>query len=561
MRLFLLVALYLSPVYGDYTDEWIDPSDMLNYDAASGKMKNKPQVESTQSYYSVENTVSQDATQQPAQKANELHQNPDMTCSAEYQEYKTKLENLKGQLEETKRMEKSKSKSQAIFKRYLNKILIEAGRIGLPDESYPKAQYDAEVVLTMEMLQEIQSFLNNGDWNVGALDDALSSTLVQFKHHNEEEWKWKFEDSFGVDVYTLFMLILCVLCLVKLIATEIWTHIGWFTQLKRLLILSIVISFGWNWMYLYKVAFAERQAELAKLQDFDKCSQKISWSESLFDWMKGAATFQNDPCEDYFKALIVSPTLMVPPTKALALTFTNFITEPLKHIGKGIGEFLNALLSEIPLFFQVPVLIFIAVLLLAFFYGAGTAVMNPVNHFRRLTGSERERTLHVEPARPVQNAFIEDVYASPLQGGSHDQLPPGERGRDNNLPGPERERPLPVEPARSNRKRFIEDVCVPPPQGGYKNQLPRDNDVVNIPKQQPLDDIDGSNNPPVTAPADPSDTGQVKCNNTGEPLVQEDHSIKKSIKESRNDERPNTESPEAEPQRPEEPVVETLRST
>ncbi|NP_001081605.1 chloride channel CLIC-like protein 1 precursor [Xenopus laevis] len=508
MRLFLLVALYLSPVYGDYTDEWIDPSDMLNYDAASGKMKNKPQVESTQSYYSVENTVSQDATQQPAQKANELHQNPDMTCSAEYQEYKTKLENLKGQLEETKRMEKSKSKSQAIFKRYLNKILIEAGRIGLPDESYPKAHYDAEVVFTMEMLQEIQSFLNNGDWNVGALDDALSSTLVQFKHHNEEEWKWKFEDSFGVDVYTLFMLILCVLCLVKLIATEIWTHIGWFTQLKRLLILSTVISFGWNWMYLYKVAFAERQAELAKLQDFDKCSQKISWSESLFDWMKGAATFQNDPCEDYFKALIVSPTLMVPPTKALALTFTNFITEPLKHIGKGIGEFLNALLSEIPLFFQVPVLIFIAVLLLAFFYGAGTAVMNPVNLYRRLTG-------------------------------------------------PEREKPLPVEPTRSNRKRFIEDVRVPPALG----QLPRDNDVVNIPKQQPLDDIDGSNNPPVTAPADPSDTGQVKSNNTGEPLVQEDHSIKKSIKESRNDERPNTESPEAKPQRPEEPVVETLRST
>ncbi|XP_041446546.1 chloride channel CLIC-like protein 1 isoform X2 [Xenopus laevis] len=466
MLLFLLLALYLLPVNGDNTDEWIDHSDMLNYDAASGKMKTKPQ----------------DATQLPTQKANEEHQNVDMTGSANYQECKKTLENLSVQ----------------------------------PDDSYPKAHYDAEAVLTVEMLAEIQSFLNDGDWNVGALDDALSSTLVQFKRHNEEEWKWKFEDHFGVDVYTFFILILCLLCLAMFIATEIWTHIGWFIQLKRLFILSTVISFGWNWIYLYKVAFAEHQAELAKLQDFDKCGQKISWSESLFDWMKGAATFQNDPCEDYFKALIVSPTLMVPPTKALALTFTNYVTEPLKHIGKGIGEFLNALLSEIPLFFQVPVLIFIAVLLLAFFYGAGTAVMNPMNHFRRLPGPDGERPLLVEPSRPARNGFNEDVHVPPPQGGHHNQLPPGERGRDN--------------------------------------------EVVNMQRQRPLDDTDGSNNPPVIAFAAPANAGQVKCNNARQPFVQEEHSIKKSEQETF-DVSPSTESPKAETQKQDGAGVKTMRST
>ncbi|KAE8610978.1 hypothetical protein XENTR_v10012296 [Xenopus tropicalis] len=528
MLLYMLLALYLLPVYGDYTDDWIDPSDMLNYDAASGKMKNKPQ----------------DATIQPAQKANEQHQNVDITWSAKYQECKKTLENLNVQLEESKRMEKSKSNSQAIFKRYLNKMLIEAGRIGLPDESYPDAHYDAQVVFTVEMLAEIQSFLNDGDWNVGALDDALSSTLVQFKHHNEEEWKWKFEDSFGIDVYTLFMLILCVLCLVMLIATEIWTYIALFTQLKRLLMLSTVISFGWNWMYLYKVAFAERQAELAKMQNFDKCSEKISWSESLFDWLKGAATFQNDPCEDYFKALIVSPTLMVPPTKALALTFTNFVTEPLKHIGKGIGEFLNALLSEIPLFFQVPVLIFIAVLLVAFFYGAGTAVMNPINHFRRLPGPDRERPLPVEPARPNQNRFIEDVHPPAPQGGHHNQLPPGERGRDNDLPGRERERTLPIEPARQHLNGFIEDLRAPLPQGGHNNLLPQ------MVKSSDSDEF-----------AAPADAEQVTSDNTRRPLDKEEHLVKESVQETGYDDRPETESPEAEAQIHQSPGVETLRST
>lgn len=52
----------------------------------------------------------------------------------------------------------------------------------------------------------------------------------------------------------LFQLLLCLLCIVIIIATELWTRILWFVQLKRILLINFFISFAWNWLYLYKVS-------------------------------------------------------------------------------------------------------------------------------------------------------------------------------------------------------------------------------------------------------------------------------------------------------------------
>ncbi|XP_012887367.1 PREDICTED: chloride channel CLIC-like protein 1 [Dipodomys ordii] len=71
---------------------------------------------------------------------------------------------------------------------------------------------------------------------------------------------------------------------------------------------------------------------------------------------------------------------------ALAVTFTNFVTEPLKHIGKGTGEFIRALMKEIPVLLQIPVLIIIALAVLSFCYGAGKSV-SVLRHF---SGPERD---------------------------------------------------------------------------------------------------------------------------------------------------------------------------
>ncbi|XP_015283764.1 PREDICTED: chloride channel CLIC-like protein 1 isoform X1 [Gekko japonicus] len=395
MLLSLVLCAILLIANGEIqNDEWIDPTDMLNYDAASGTMR-KPDV------------VNQDAS--------ENKKIPRETVAGgnilDVSKCQRKLDSTIQKLEEYEKKEKAKlyeSNSIHVFKRYLNKILIEAGRLGLPDDRIGEMHYDAEVILTKQTLNEISRFLNEEGWKSAALDDALSDILINFKHHDYEAWKWKFEDAFGVDPYNIFMVLLCLVCITMIVATELWTRIGWLTQLKRVLFISFLISFGWNWMYLYKVAFAQHQAEVAKMGNFDDvCADKIHWSDGLFEWFRSSWTFQDDPCQKYYETILVNPIWLVPPTKALAVTFTNFVTEPLKHIGQGIGEFIRALMKEIPVLLQLPVLIILAVAVLSFCYGAGRSV----TALRQLTYQERQEPPSLPPSNSKRQEPI--VYHQP----------------------------------------------------------------------------------------------------------------------------------------------------
>ncbi|XP_047395473.1 chloride channel CLIC-like protein 1 isoform X2 [Sciurus carolinensis] len=359
-----------------HDDDWIDPTDMLNYDAASGTMR-KSQVK---------NSV-------PEKK----DVSPDLSYADEMSECYRRLDSLNHKIDECekKKREDYESQSNPVFRRYLNKILIEAGKLGLPDENKDDMHYDAEIVLKRQTLLEIQKFLSGEEWKPGALDDALSDILINFKFHDFETWKWRFEDSFGVDPYNVLMVLLCLLCIVVLVATELWTHVRWYTQLKRVFFISFLLSLGWNWMYLYKVAFAQHQAEVAKMEPLNNvCAEKMDWIGSLWELFRSSWTYKDDPCQKYYEILLVNPIWLVPPTKALAVTFTNFVTEPLKHIGKGTGEFIKALMKEIPVILQIPVLIIMTLAVLSFCYGAGKSV----NVLRHLGGPEREPPPALHPS-------------------------------------------------------------------------------------------------------------------------------------------------------------------
>ncbi|KAG8132727.1 putative Chloride channel CLIC-like protein [Naja naja] len=103
-------------------------------------------------------------------------------------------------------------------------------------------------------------------------------------------------------------------------------------------------------------------------------------SLSLWEFFRTSFTYQDDPCQKYYETLLVNPILFVPPTKALAVTFTNFITEPLKHIGQGIGEFIRALMKEIPVLLHIPVLIIIAGATLALAVTFTNFITEPLKH-------------------------------------------------------------------------------------------------------------------------------------------------------------------------------------
>ncbi|KAJ0065025.1 hypothetical protein NL108_001017, partial [Boleophthalmus pectinirostris] len=254
-----------------------------------------------------------------------------------------------------------------VFKRFLSRLLKEIERVGSPTDS-GDGLYDAHIKVSKQTLAEIRALLDGEEsWRTGALDNAISQILTDLRPHDYEAWIWRFEHTFGVELYTLLMIAVCLLVIVAIISTELWSAISWFVQFKRLFAVCFMISIVWNWFYLYKIAFAEHQNNLVKMDNVNqKCTgvKKIDWSDSLKEWFRSTWTLQDDPCKQYYEVLMVNPILLVPPTKAISVTITTFITEPLKHFGQGISEFLRALLKDLPVQLQIPVLLTIVLSIL-----------------------------------------------------------------------------------------------------------------------------------------------------------------------------------------------------
>ncbi|XP_051866673.1 chloride channel CLIC-like protein 1 isoform X2 [Pristis pectinata] len=348
------VMLVVNGFQGD-EDEWIDPTDMVNYDAASGRMRRPYLTRDGQ-----EDTETNKGT-------SEIHQ--DQNTCRDCAVCERRRDSLQKELEEYKKIksaEASEISCNPVFKRYLNKLLLETEKIGLPDDDN-EVHYDAEVYVTKHDVTEIKKFLNGKPWTSGPLDDALSKLLVNFKHHDPIAWKWKFEDTFGVDLLTVLQFLACLVCIFAIIRLA-WTPL---TRPYRFLLFCFLISFGWNWVFLYKTAFAKRQANVAKLEP-DKlvCAgvQKMDWKGSLFEWFRRTWTLQDDPCEKYYEALLVDPIWEVPPAKALMLTITTLITEPLKHIGQPISQFFRDLLKDLPWLLQFYVTLVVVVSVIAIWY-------------------------------------------------------------------------------------------------------------------------------------------------------------------------------------------------
>ncbi|XP_052395404.1 chloride channel CLIC-like protein 1 isoform X1 [Carassius gibelio] len=363
----------------DEDDAWIDPYDMLNYDPTTKRMRKPtesaiyPNVPTKRREFSSESC--------------EVQQ-----CPPDVVDCTSKLMNLQKEFEEQKK-KTTTSKSLAcfpVFKRFLSRLLKETSKLGLPDDGQTSKHYDAEVKLSKQSLVEIQKLLNEeNDWTTGALDEALSQILLRFKLHDHESWKWRFEDTFYVDADTALKVALIVLIVVAIISTEVWSVVSWFVQFWRMFAVCFFISLIWNWFHLYMVAFAAHKKNIVEVESSnDKCTglKQLDWKDSLSEWYRRTWTLQDDPCKKYYEALLVNPILLVPPTKAIVVTITSFITDPLKQIGQGIGEFLRALLKDLPITLQLPVLVIIALAILVFMYGSAQAAIHQAVHFPRLGG-------------------------------------------------------------------------------------------------------------------------------------------------------------------------------
>ncbi|KAJ8279121.1 hypothetical protein COCON_G00061870 [Conger conger] len=257
----------------------------------------------------------------------------------------------------------------------------------------------------------------------------------------------------------------CVLIVVVIICTELWSTVSWFVQFKRVFAVCFFISIAWNWLYLYKVAFAEHQANIVKLESFnEKCTgvKKIDWKDNLSEWFRSTWTLQDDPCMKYYELLIVNPMLLVPPTKAISVTITTFITEPLKHFGQGISEFLRALLKDLPITLQIPVLLTIVLAILVFMYGSAQAAIQHV--LPRPLGGRQNPPPAVAAQGPVPQ-LREAAPDQPAGGDAPLQAPPPRRQVQHRAPVHQRRQnrhredqaPVLVETLRQADQAFAED--------------------------------------------------------------------------------------------------------
>ncbi|KAK3533350.1 hypothetical protein QTP70_017166 [Hemibagrus guttatus] len=389
----LLISSFSLFVYGsDHSgdDEWVDPFDMLNYDSTTKTMRMPQEASSYSNVPTKRREYSPDSSP--------VAQCPDTKECTE------KVNMLQREIEEHRRKVTFSPKQPTcnpLFKRFLAKLLKEIKKLELPTAGTAEMHYDAEVKLTGQMVSDIQKFVNDdSSLSTGPLDDALSQILINFKLHDHEAWKWHFEDTFGVELNTLIKVSVFVLIIVIIICTETWSLVSWFVQFKRMLAICFFISLVWNWIWLYQTAFAEHQANLVKLWNLEgKCTgvKKIDWMDNFKEWFRTTWTLQDDPCKKYYEALIVNPILLVSPMKAVIMTFTSFITDPMKLLGQGFGEFLRALLKDLPVTLQIPVLLLIGLLIVVFFYGIGQAAVH-----RALRGNRQDPppSIAQQPAVP-----------------------------------------------------------------------------------------------------------------------------------------------------------------
>ncbi|KAM8745454.1 chloride channel CLIC-like protein 1 [Acanthopagrus schlegelii] len=356
----LACSLSVAAMGQQVEDDWIDPYDMLNYDQSTKTMR-KP-AEPT-NYINVP-TKRREHTQDHSQQT---------PCDQ-------KVESLQKRIEEQEKKIKLASQQPTctpVFRRFLSRLLKEIQRVGAPTDS-TDVFYDAKIKLSRQSMTEIEMILEGEEsCRTGAVDNAISHILVDLRPHDYEAWKWRFEDTFGVELDVVLKVGLCVLIIVAIICTELWSKASWFLQFGRLFGACFFVSIIWNWFYLYKTAFAEHQNKMAQMDDIgEKCSglKKFDWTDNLKEFFRSTVTLKDDPCKKYYEAIFVNPILLVPPTKALSVTIVTFLTEPLKHIGEGISDFLRALLKDLPVTWQIPVFFTIMLMLVVFMYGSVQAV-------------------------------------------------------------------------------------------------------------------------------------------------------------------------------------------
>jgi len=153
---------------------------------------------------------------------------------------------------------------------------------------------------------------------------------------------------------------------------------GW----GRILLLVCSLAVLQNWVHLYQEACALKYATLAK--NVKGCQGHLDeqgWFSTVTDFLGGLFNGVEDPCEEYYLALLVDPAWEIGLQDAFVDTLSVFLVAPGSAFGESLAGFYSQLLEPLPLLWQLPIIglathLLVVLLLLVFGYEISTPLLS-----------------------------------------------------------------------------------------------------------------------------------------------------------------------------------------
>ena len=188
--------------------------------------------------------------------------------------------------------------------------------------------------LTDQTRLEIQNYKNTGRNDV-VYNLLGNMTIIPYVSDHAEPY-YMFE-------WETILYALCIFCFL-VIVTRQTRNMSLYHMLCSVFTILFLVSVPWTWYKLYLAQLAQHQTTIISYRP-KSCGQHptfVTFLKSMF------TLSQKDECLRYHEALLIHPMLEVPPTKALAVTLTNFIFEPLEHIGSSLSRMLRNMFADLP---------------------------------------------------------------------------------------------------------------------------------------------------------------------------------------------------------------------
>lgn len=359
----------------DFSD-WRDPTDMINYDLVTGKMRNVEAQHKDRYAKTAAEPVCGDDFSDAYRKCKANVSELQMQVSV-FNDSVTKL---------TRQVSRCSSiHEEVFFHQYVRSLLLQLSKLAAPVRECKDDHYQVDVHISPTQYKYLKDYVDQKQNSTAEVHSILSSMLRNFRWVScfvdivEESSLWQQSKEWLWIVTQVVALTSCTVWMFLHVQRSPWWILTW------LVTSSFVVSVPWTWWHLYKKEIAKRHAEaLQSIPESCWSDQKSLWS-FLTSWFWN----RNSECVKRFEAMEIDPLWEVPPTKAVAVTFVKFFLEPAGHIGDALNRLVTAAFKDLPFYLWLPVFVLIVLLIiLSMFFASGYRV--------------RGWLWNIEPHRPVE---------------------------------------------------------------------------------------------------------------------------------------------------------------